>query len=71
MPMKSACFGNNFDSTKICGENYVGPLCQSCKKGFTKFFGSDCKKCYSKNISLLTILGFFILSFVVLGVYFK
>ena len=71
LPLKSACLGNNSDSTKICGDIYTGPLCQNCKKGFSKFFGGDCKICYSEDISISLIIAVFFLSVIVLGICFK
>ena len=56
---------------KICPQNYIGPLCQSCQKGFTKNGGQNCKQCPDKGLSIFIVLLMGSLSLVIAVLYFK
>ena len=71
LPDKTACKGNHSDPSEICASNHIGPLCQTCDKGFSKFGAYECSKCSQFEINVFIITFLLIITLSILAVYVK
>ena len=55
-PQTDACMESQNNHLQICVPNYVGPLCQTCEIGFSKYGGKECMLCYPRQTNLVLII---------------
>ena len=71
MPFSDSCLEINNYVDDICGNGYLGPLCQTCKNNFAKFGGNVCTKCPINQINYLLIFVIAILIIIFLSFYIR
>lgn len=71
LPILDNCLGSNSNPDNICENNFVGPLCQTCARGYAKYGADKCYPCYSESTNSFIIVALAFVLFIMLAYFTK